>query len=93
MLNLKKIVSVTCLSAVLATGIGAVTMPSNTEAAPHRPPHRIVHRPPHPRFYQPPRHRCPPPPPRHRRHHDIEGVIAGIIIGGIIAGSQTGNCN
>ena len=91
MVNLKKFISVTCLSAVLVTGIGAVTMPSNTEAAPHRPPHYNMHRPPHPRFYQPARHRCPPPPPRHRRHHDIEGVIAGIIIGGIIAGSQTSN--
>ena len=91
MLNIKKIISITCLTTVLATGFGAVMLPVDTEAAPHRPPHHAMHRPPRPRFNPPPRYRRPPQPPRRGHHHDLEGVIAGLIIGSIIAGSAQNN--
>lgn len=91
MLNLKKFISITCLSTVLATGLGSIMLPVDTEAAPHRPPHHTMHRPPRPRFNPPPRYRRPTQPPRRGHHHDLEGVIAGIIIGSIIAGSSQNN--
>lgn len=90
-MNLKKFISITCLTTVLATGLGSIMLPVDTEAAPHRPPHNTMHRPPRPRFNPPPRYRRPPQPPRRGHHHDIEGVIAGIIIGSIIAGSAQNN--
>lgn len=90
-MNLKKFISITCLTTVLATGLGSIMLPVDTEAAPHRPPHYTMHRPPRPRFNPPPRYRRPPQPPRRGHHHDIEGVIAGIIIGSIIAGSAQNN--
>ena len=94
-MNLKKFISITCLTTVLATGLGSIMLPVDTEAAPHRPPHRpphhTMHRSPRPRFNPPPRYRRPPQPPRRGHHHDIEGVIAGIIIGSIIAGSAQNN--
>lgn len=73
-MNLKKFISITCLTTVLATGLGSIMLPVDTEAAPHRPPHHTMHR-----------------PPRRGHHHDFEGVIAGIIIGSIIAGSAQNN--
>lgn len=91
MLNIKKIISVACVSSVVATGFGATYLSNHVEAAPHRPPHQSMHRPPHHRFNPPPRYRRPPQPPRHGHHHDLEGVIAGLIIGSIIAGSQNSN--
>lgn len=86
-MNLKKFISITCLTTVFATGLGSIMLPVDTEAAPHH----TMHRPPRPRFNPPPRYRRPPQPPRRGHHHDIEGVIAGIIIGSIIAGSAQNN--
>ena len=90
-MNLKKFISITCLTTVLATGLCSIMLPVDKEAAPHRPPHHTMHRPPRPRFNPPPRYRRPPQPPRRGHHHDFEGVIAGIIIGSIIAGSAQNN--
>ena len=90
-MNFKKFISITCLTTVLATGLGSIMLPVDAEAAPHRPPHHTMHRPPRPRFNPPPRYRRPPQPPRRGHHHDFEGVIAGIIIGSIIAGSAQNN--
>ena len=71
-MNLKKFISITCLTTVLATGLGSIMLPVDTEAAPHRPPHR----PPHHTMHRPPRPRFNPPPRYHNRQDAVITMIS-----------------